>query len=142
MKIQDIINSSKYLTDNIIDLSMALPMLNSCIAKINTTVGTNLPFLTSETITADYDAISVSWQSALFEPYLAYSISSNEVDENLMSYYYNRFLVALNDFKNRGLKDIKSVDEAGNDTGYAGKSARVVKIDGSNRTLHFYGNDW
>ena len=54
--------------------------------------------------------------------------------------YYNRFLLAISDFRNNGLDSILTIDpETGEETGYAGNSGNMAKIDASDVTLHWMG---
>ena len=146
MVLIDIYNNSAYLSDEEMDMNTIVRMANQCFSVVNSKVGTNLPFFTEENYnTTSYDAVTDSWQFRLVEPYMTWAILNNDGAENaLLDDHYQRFLDALNDFKNSGLDDIKmtTTDEDGNEvpTGYEGnafknKTAKVAHND-------VYVNPW
>lgn len=133
MQLIDIYNNSAYISDEEMDMNTIVRIANQCFSVVNSKVGTNLPFFTEENYnTVNYDAVTNSWQYRLIEPYMTWAILNNDGAENgLLDDHYQRFLDALNDFKNNGLDDIKMEDGDGNATGYEGnafknKSAQVV----------------
>lgn len=141
MLLDDVVKNSNYVTDEELEDTNLVGISNSAIAEINSKCSTNLPFFVEENVsTTIYNAITASWVLRLIEPYLAYSIAANDTDSDARDFHYNRFLVAINDFKNNGLDDILTVDpETGEDTGYAGNSSNMAKIDASDVTLHWMG---
>jgi hypothetical protein len=144
MLLKDIYESSNYITDEEMTTEQAVNSANSAIAEINTKVGTNLPFFTDENYQeSEYDAFSNSWQLRLIEPYLSFTIATNDSDSDARDFHYNRFIMALSEFRTNGLSSIKTtyIDEDGNevDTGYAGNAKRVVKVDASTRVNPFSG---
>lgn len=142
MLLKEIYESSQYVTDEEMTSNQAVGAANAAIAEINTKVGTNLPFYTSDNYqTVAYDKFSDSWQMRLLEPYLAYSIMANDSDINNRDFHYNRFLAALKEFQVSGIDSIKTddVDSEGNPIDYKGTSSRVVKIDASARYNPFGG---
>lgn len=133
MQLIDIYNNSAYISDEEMEMNRIVSIANQCFSVVNSKVGTNLPFFTDENYnTVNYDAVSDSWQYRLVEPYMTWAILNNDGAENgLLDDHYQRFLDALNDFKNSGLDDIKMTDGDGNPTGYEGnafknKNAKVV----------------
>lgn len=133
MQLIDIYNNSAYISDEEMDMNTIVRIANQCFSVVNSKVGTNLPFFTEDNYnTTNYDAVTDSWQYRLIEPYMTWAILNNDGAENgLLDDHYQRFLDALNDFKNNGLGDIKMEDGDGNPTGYEGnafknKSAQVV----------------
>lgn len=144
MILKEIYESSNYLTDEEMSNDQVVSLANSAIAEINTKAGTKLPFYEQTNYQEiEYDAFGNSWQLRLIEPYLSFSIATNDSDTNARDFHYNRFLVALSDFKINGIDSIKTfyIDEDGNEvpTGYEGNSKRVVKIDASARANPFAG---
>lgn len=141
MLLDDVVRNSNYVTDEELADTNLVGISNSAIAEINSKCSTNLPFFVDENVsTVLYNAISASWVLRLIEPYLAYSIAANDTDSNARDFHYNRFLVAINDFKNNGLDSILKIDpETGEETGYAGNSDNMAKIDASDVTLHWMG---
>lgn len=144
MLLKEIYESATYVTDEEMTTTQVINAANAGIAEVNTKTGTNLPFIESinyqETA---YSAITGSWLMRLLEPYLSYSIAANDSDINARDFHYNRFLAALSDFRSSGIADITKeiIDEDGNiiETGYEGKSKRVVPIDASARKNPFAG---
>lgn len=133
MFLLDIYENSAYISDEEMDMDTIVRIANQCFSVVNSKVGTNLPFFTEENYnTTLYDAVTASWQYRLIEPYMTWAILNNDGAENaLLDDHYERFLDALNDFKNNGLDDIKMEDGDGNSTGYEGnafkdKAAQVV----------------
>lgn len=129
----DIYENSAYISDEEMDMDTIVRIANQCFSVVNSKVGTNLPFFTEDNYnTTEYDAVTASWQYRLIEPYMTWAILNNDGAENgLLDDHYQRFLDALNDFKNNGLGDITMTDGDGNPTGYEGnafknKSAQVV----------------
>ena len=116
-------------------------MSNSAIAEVNSKCSTNLPFFVDENAsTTPYNAISASWVLRLIEPYLAYSIAANDTDTNARDFHYNRFQLAINDFKSNGLNSILTTDpDTGEPTGYEGDSNNMAKVDASDVTIHWMG---
>ena len=144
MLLKEIYESSTYLTDEEMSTSQVVAMANACLAEINTKARTNLPFFVSDNYQGTpYDAFGDSWQMRLVEPYLSYGIASNDSDAEARDFHYNRFLVAVGDFKVNGIDSIVTeiIDDEGNvvETGYAGSSKRVVPIDATARTNPFKG---
>jgi hypothetical protein len=130
MKIKDIVVNSQYLTDESIADTTLLAITNGGIAHINTEAGCNLPLATTENLqTTSYDAFSDSWQLRLLEPYICFSIMSNDTNDNATSFHFNRFLSSMDSFIKKGLGSIKLEDENGDATGYEGDSERVFEVD-------------
>lgn len=144
MLLKDIYESSTYVTDEEMSASQVVAAANACIAEVNTKADTNLPFFSENNYQGDdYIAFGSSWQMRLIEPYLSYSIASNDSDTNARDFHYNRFLSALSDFKSKGIDSIltETTDEEGNiiETGYGGNSKRVVPINAQSRANPFAG---
>jgi len=138
MLLEDIYENSAYLSDEDYTSDGVVSIANQCFSVVNSKIGTNLPFFTIDNYSSEiYDAVTASWQFRLIEPYLTWAILNNDgADNTLLSSHYQRFLDALNDFKNMGLDDIKTtmIDDEGNEvpTGYEGnvkKSAKIVHND-------------
>lgn len=141
MLLDDIVKNSNYVTDEeLIDANL-VGIANSAIAEVNSRCSTNLPFFIDDNVSSlIYNAITPSWTLRLIEPYLAYSIAANDTDANARDFHYNRFLTAISDFKNNGINTILDIDpETGEPTGYAGESENMVKVDASDRTIHWMG---
>lgn len=141
MLLKDIYKNSNYLTDEDMSNADVVGLANSAISEINTKVRTALPFYTDDNYNlTEYDAFSDSWQLRLIEPFLTFSIVTNDgVDEDYMNFHYNRFLRALDDFKNYGLDDIKEFNEDGSETGYKGKAAKRTIIKANQSSNPFRG---
>lgn len=144
MLLKNIYDSSNYVTDEEMTSSQVVAMANACLAEINTKANTNLPFFNENNYQGEeYIAFGDSWQMRLIEPYLSYGIASNDADVNARDFHYNRFLVALSEFKSYGIGTIltETTDEDGNiiETGYAGNSKRVVPINAQARANPFKG---
>ncbi len=141
MLLDDVVKNSNYVTDEELADTNLVGVSNSAIAEVNSKCSTNLPFFVDENVsTTPYIAITASWVLRLIEPYLAYGIAANDTDTNARDFHYNRFLVALNDFKSNGLGSILTIDpETGEETGYAGDSENMVKMDVSDVTVHWMG---
>ena len=131
MLLKKIYDNSAYLMDEDMTTNQAVAAANGAIAVINTRVGTHLPFFDTKNYDInDYDAVTDSWQLRLLEPYLTWYIYSNDgVDNNnVLNFHYDRFNLALEDFKNKGLGDIKEFDDEGNPTGYGGSAKKSAII--------------
>lgn len=141
MKLNDIVANSNYVTDEQIEDNNIVGMANTAIAEVNAKCSTNLPFFTEENVsTIEYWAVTASWCLRLIEPYISYSISANDGDSNTRDFHYNRFLQAIDEFKENGLDDIANTDPTtGEETNFAGNSANMLKIDVSDVTLHWGG---
>lgn len=139
MLLDDIVKNSNYVTDEELADTNLVGMSNTAIGEVNSRCGTNLPFFVDENVsTTPYIAVTASWISRLIEPYLAYSIAANDTDTNARDFHYNRFLVAISDFKSKGLDSILKIDpETGEPTGYEGDSSNMVKMDVSDVTIHW-----
>ena len=114
MLLKEIYDNSAYLMDEDMTESQAVAVANGGIAVINTKASTNLPFFTTDNYQKDpYDAVKNSWQLRLLEPYITWSMYSNDgvSDNSVLNFHYNRFTSAIEDFKNLGLGDIKTEDE-------------------------------
>lgn len=134
MSLNEIAENSNYITDEEIISANILGIANTCIAEVNRRVGTALPFFEEASLTDGevYDAIPDYWVFALFEPYCSYAIMANDGDTNSRDFHYNRFLAALDDFKNNGIGTISSSE-------YAGDAIKYTDIDVSNVTVHWGG---
>ena len=65
---------------------------------------------------------------------------ANDGDTNARDFHYNRFLTALQQFKEKGLGYILTVDPGtGEPTGYEGDSVSYRKIDVSDVSVHWKG---
>lgn len=128
MLLKTIVSNSQYLTDETITDSVLVPIINGALSYINTEAMTDMPFVTTDNIsTTSYDAITDSWQLRLLEPYLCFSIFSNDTTLPDADYHYKRFLSAVDSFIKRGLRGVK--------VGYEGKSDRYFEIDTTNQTV-------
>lgn len=141
MSLQDIVKNSNYVTDEAMLSANLLGIANTGIAEVNGYCDTMLPFFIDEQTTkSTYNAIPETWQLRLLEPYYAYAIMANDGDTNARDFHYNRFLTALQQFKEKGLGDILTVDpETGELTGYEGDSVSYRKIDVSDVSVHWKG---
>ena len=141
MLLDDIVKNSNYVTDEELNDENIVGMANTGIAEVNAKCSTNLPLFKDENLdTVPYVALLGTWCLRLMEPYLAYSIAANDTDANNRDFHYNRFLQAISEFKDN-LEDailLKNPD-TGEDTGYAGKSSRMIPIDASEVTMHWRG---
>lgn len=134
MSLNEIVENSNYVTDEEIVSNNILGIANTCIAEVNRRVGTALPFFEEESLVDGnyYDAIPGYWVFALFEPYCSYAIMANDGDSEARDFHYNRFLSALNDFKENGLDTITSSE-------YQGDVVKSTPIDVSDVTVHWSG---
>lgn len=141
MILNDIVDNSNYVTDEELNDNNLVGMANSAIAEVNSKCSTNLPFFVEDNIsTIKYIAVTESWLLRLIEPYLSYSIAANDTNSNDRDFHYNRFLVAIDDFKSKGLDSILAIDpETGEETGYTGSSSKMAVIDASEVTMHWRG---
>ena len=141
MNLNDIVLNSNYVTDEEMEDTNIVGIANTAISEVNSKISTNLPFFTQENVsTKPYNAITASWCLRLIEPYISYSIMANDGDDNKRDFHYNRFLAAVMEFKQNGLKDILAIDpDTGEETGYAGNYKRMAKIDASEVTMHWKG---
>lgn len=140
MLVKTIYENAAYVTDEEMTSTQAINAINGAITKINIECGTKLPLAIQENYQQDsYDAVTDDWQMALFEPYLSFSIASNDTDTNARDFHYQRFLDNLKKFITKGIDDIKTEDGDGNKTGYEGSSARVVPINAQARVNPFRG---
>lgn len=144
MLLKEIYDNSAYLMDEDMTESQAVAVANGGIAVINTKASTNLPFFTTDNYQKDpYDAVKNSWQLRLLEPYITWSMYSNDgvSDNSVLNFHYNRFTSAIEDFKNLGLGDIKTEDEDGNPTGYEGSSKKSALIK-NNKAINPFRGWW
>ena len=141
MVLNDIVSNSNYVTDEELNDNNLVGMANSAIAEINSKCSTNLPFFVQDNVsTTPYIAIKASRLLRLIEPYLSYSIAANDTNSNDRDFHYNRFLQAINEFKEKGLGDILLIDPTtGEETDYAGSSSKMAIIDASDVTVHWRG---
>ena len=141
MLLDEIVANSNYVTDEELADTNLVGAANTALAEVNSKCSTNLPFFVEENVSATpYIAITPSWVLRLIEPYLAYVIAANDTDTNARDFHYNRFLVALSDFKSKGLDSILAINpETGEETGYAGDMSNMVTMDVSDVTVHWMG---
>ena len=135
MSLKEIVENSNYVTDEELTDSNILGMGNTCLSEVNKKCGTLLPFFTMEDISLgdNYDAIPETWVLALVEPYFSYSIAANDGDYNARDFHYNRFLGAVEDFKNSGMGTISKKEYKGD------SNINVKAIDVSDVTLNWGG---
>lgn len=143
MILSTIVENSNYVTDEELLDTNLVGMSNQAIAEVNSKCGTNLPLLTEDNVsTTPYTVLKGTWLLRLIEPYLSYSIAANDTDINNRDFHYNRFLQAIQDFKDR-LSDAIQEDidpETGEVTSnYGGDSERMVKVDATDATIHWMG---
>ena len=139
MTLKQVIDNSQYITDEDITTTNLVGMVNNGIAEVNGKVKTNLPLCTVENMTEDYWALGGTWFLRLFEPYVSFTIMANDGDV-VRQEHYQRFLAALEDFKNNGLGDIADVypegdEHVGEPTGFAGRSGKKAIVDASERFI-------
>lgn len=141
MLINEIVKNSNYVTDEQMVDANLLGISNLALAEINSKCGTELPFFVSENLSEKvYWAISSSWLLRLIEPYLSYSIASNDSDNINRDFHYNRFLQAIQEFKEKGLDSIVEIDpETGEEFNFKGTSDNMAIIDASAVTVHWEG---
>lgn len=145
MLLEAIYNNSAYISDEETTSDDVVSIANQCFSVVNSKVGTNLPFFVADNYNIlKYDAVTASWQYRLIEPYLTWAILNNDGAENaLLNDHYQRFLDALNDFKNMGLDDIKTTttDADGNEipTGYEGNTKKSAKVVHNNCVNPWFG---
>ena len=139
MLLNDIVENSNYVTDEELNDANLVGMANTAIAEINAKVSTNLPLFTESNVSGTpYNALLGTWCLRLIEPYYSYSIAANDTDSNTRDFHYNRFLQAINEFKDNLTNAVLMIDpETGEATGYAGDSNRSARIDASEVTF-----DW
>lgn len=99
MTIENILNNSKYLTDETISDENAINSINRCISLINTKCNTKFPYLTN--LTSTYTYIPNKWLVSLLSPYLCYSIKMNDTSTNEANNYLDTFYNSLNEFKDK-----------------------------------------
>ncbi len=134
MKLNDIVKNSNYITDEDLQDNNILGLSNLAIAEVNGRCNTNLPFFTEANLSSEsYGVIPAFWVLRLIEPYLSYSIAANEGDANVRDFHYNRFLSAMEDFKNNGLSSISSSSYK------ADTSAKAKPLNVSDVTMHWRG---
>lgn len=143
MILSTIVENANYVTDEELLDTNLVGMSNQAIAEVNAKCGTNLPLLTEDNVsTTPYTVLKGTWLLRLIEPYLSYSIAANDTDINNRDFHYNRFLQAIQDFKDR-LSDAIQEDidpETGEVTSnYGGDSERMVKVDATDATIHWIG---
>lgn len=141
MTLNSILQNSQYITDEEIATGNLVGMANNAIAELNSKVRTNLPLFTISNLNTEYWALGGTWLLRLIEPYISFSIMSNDGD-NTKNDHYTRFLDAINDFKKNGLADIALVYPEGyplegQSTGYEGKSSKKALMDVSERTIYW-----
>ena len=139
MTLRQVADNAQYITDEDIETANLVRMVNNGIAEVNGKIKTNLPLCTEANLTEDYWALKGTWFLRLMEPYVSFSIMSNDGD-TVRQEHYQRFLDALNDFKSNGLVDIADVypegnEHAGEPTGYAGRSGKKAIIQASERYI-------
>ena len=128
-----------HVTDEDIETANLIGMANNGLAEVNSKVKTNLPLCTEANLTEDYWALKGTWFLRLMEPYVSFAIMANDGD-TVRQEHYQRFLDALNDFKNNGLGDIADVypegdEHAGEATDFAGRSGKKAIIEASERYI-------
>ena len=139
MTLKQVVDNSQYITDEDIETANLVGMANNGISEVNSKVKTNLPLCTADNLTQDYWALKGTWFLRLMEPYVSFAIMANDGD-TVRQEHYQRFLDALNDFKNNGLGDIADVypeghEHAGEPTGFGGRSGKKAIMDVSERTI-------
>lgn len=145
MTLQGVVDNSNYMTDENMISSNLLGIANNAISEVNAKVKTKLPFFTDANISSkDYWAIPDFWVLRLIEPYYSFVIMANDGDTDARDFHYNRFLAALEDFKENGIGDIATVypdgePNAGEETGFQGNSVKFTKVDVSERTVKYFG---
>ena len=145
MTLQEVVDNSNYMTDENMVSSNLLGIGNNAISEVNAKVRTKLPFFEDTNVSSeDYWALPGFWVLRLIEPYYSFVIMANDGDVDARDFHYNRFLAALEDFKNNGLDDIATEypeghPNAGEETGFQGNSMRSAKIDVSERTVKYFG---
>lgn len=141
MLLNDIVKNSNYVTDEELNDENIVGMANTGIAEVNAKCSTNLPLFDDANLDdTPYKALLGTWCLRLMEPYLAYSIAANDTDTNNRDFHYNRFLQAISEFKDNIDDAILLVDpDTGEETGYGGKSSRIISIDASDTTIHWRG---
>lgn len=144
MLLEDIYTNSAFLSDEDTTEEQTVLMANQCFSYVNSHVGTNLPFFKETNYDEElYDAVTPSWVFRLVEPYMTWSIVTNDgADNTLIQFHYQRFLDALNDFANKGIDDIKTEDGEGNPTGYEGDAKRSAKIVHSDTYVNPWFSRW
>lgn len=138
MTLQEIAETSNYVTDEEIQGSNLLGSANAGISEVNAYCGCLLPLYTEDSLTDGeaYTALEDTWQIRLLEPYYAYSIAANDGDTNARDFHYNRFLKAMDLFKGAatgsgGIADLPDELQGG--------AARQKAIDVSDVTVHWGG---
>lgn len=142
MTLRQVVDNSQYITDEDIDNTTLVGMVNNGIAEVNSKAKTNLPLCTIDNLLEDYWALKGTWFLRLFEPYVSFTIMANDGDA-VRNEHYQRFLDAITDFKKNGLGDIADVypeghEQAGEPTGFTGKSERKALMDVSERTVYWW----
>lgn len=145
MLLNDIVENSNYVTDEELTDNNLVGMANTAIAEVNSKCKTNLPLFTEDNVSGiNYIALKGTWCLRLIEPYYSYSIAANDTDTNARDFHYNRFLQALNEFKDSiddaVLKEIIDPETGiGTPTGFEGNAVDMAKIDASEVSFHWLG---
>lgn len=95
LTLTELVGIANNYTDENITVSMGADFYNEAIAKINTTLSTELPYIdktagdysTSVTITG---ALSDTWQRSVVVPYMCYSIKTNDGSMNEAAFAYQQ----------------------------------------------------
>lgn len=120
MTVTEITTHANGLADENYSTTLVKSYANQCIAKINITINTELPFFTDTS--SDYKALSDSWIMMLFVNYAAYGIKTNDGSLNEADRFLNAFnenmilleskktLVIAEDYQGDNFNDIYAID--------------------------------
>lgn len=97
IKLKDLAVMSDDFTDEMLLESQYKSYANEALSIINTEVGLQLPFV--KDVNEDYEALPPSWFVRLLNVFMSYGIKMNDGSLNEADRYYERFWIALGEFK-------------------------------------------
>ena len=97
MTLTEITNIANNYTDENFSTTVTISYMNSAISKINTSLKTELPLVSSAN--SDYAGLSDSWLNTVVVPYICWSIKMNDSSINEAQQYLFDFQRGLNELK-------------------------------------------
>ena len=112
MTITEITRIANNYTDEVFTASVCLDFANEAIAKINVTLGANLPYMS---LTSDYTALNEQWIRTVIVPYVSYSIklSDGSINESQVN-FLQRYEQGLKELRKNKKQAIGAQDVDGN----------------------------